>query len=414
MSSTLLSVLILLFGQIADFTGDRYADEPTPVRSDVAPDLATEASAEPSTAEAATAQQSSETPNSQNLFDTPATGESATLEIDSFDISAQPLSPPSNTAPADSPATSPQVSPPLGRTETLGPAVESNPTKVLAEFFEVPTGSELKGTPIALADALETSISRGEQSQRVVAYWELSQAVANYYLSLKERTELAALRQGILQPSTDWETSRETAESRVAISLDRARVAQQYLAQTMANTTLGFAPLPSDPPYCGAYETRYAQIFLNRASTLAEQLNEYLPRAYDDLILRTSEIDAARRWMFAVSDSRGPRSDGNELLKAYELFAARRRNFVNAVREYNLGIVRYTEIATPGTLETERLVAMLIRTGRSPGSTFDSNIERAGAQEDSSGGAGSTNPGVSDWQPSSSNTSERSILVPRS
>src|SRR5690606_30948050 len=129
-------------------------------------------------------------------------------------------------------------------------------------------------------------------------------------------------------------------------------------------------------PFTGRYETRYEQIFLGRSSALAQQLNEFLGRAHEDLSTRTHEIAMARQWMFTVSDRRSPQSDGNELLKAYELFALRRRAFVSAVRDYNLAIVRYTEIATPGTLDTERLVAMLIRTGSSPGTTFDRDVQR--------------------------------------
>jgi hypothetical protein len=91
--------------------------------------------------------------------------------------------------------------------------------------------------------------------------------------------------------------------------------------------------------------------------------------------------------------------------------------FLGAVKEYNLGIVRYTEIATPGTLDTERLVAMLIRTGSSPENTFDSDVQRANAEETANPSDSSSIPpaGRADgWNSAPQSNAERSILVPRS
>ncbi len=50
------------------------------------------------------------------------------------------------------------------------------------------------------------------------------------------------------------------------------------------------------------------------------------------------------------------------MVKALELLALNRRAFVQIARDYNKRIARYTELARPGQLRTERLVAMLIKT----------------------------------------------------
>jgi hypothetical protein len=284
---------------------------------------------------------------------------------------------------------------------------------VLAAMLEPPLDGALVGTKLTLAQAVDNALSRADQTQRVVAYWDLSQAVAEYHLALDDRMKLAALRQGISLPSPDWETARLNTEARLELARDRVHAAQAYLGAVTGNTMPGFAPLPADVPFTGPYETRYAQLFQSRSSDLAEQLNELLPRLYSDLATSTANIADARKWIFAASDRRTPQNDGNELLKAYELFAARRQQFLDAVKEYNLGIVHYTEIATPGNVDTDRLVAMLIRTGSSPSTTFDRDIRRAGAQEGASLDDSSSTDPVSGWGSSKQTSTERSILVPR-
>lgn len=338
-----------------------------------------------------------------------------------FDI-AEPLTLATETTPADDESGESTSEATPGRTTydslTVEPAVPATtpaastatPVEILSGYLEAPIESQLKGTPLALADVLVNSINRTEQSQRVSAYWDFSQAVAGYYLALKEHTELVTLQQGITLPSPAWQQARDTADARLQLARDRARVAQEYVTLLTGNTTPGYTPLPSDQPYCGAYETQYAQLFKDRSSMIAEQLNELLPRSYQDLSTRAAEIETARQWMFKMSDARSPQSDGTELLKAYELYAARRRMFLDAVKDYNMAILRYTEIATPGTLETERLVAMLIRTGSSPQSTFDSDVQRA-ASEEAAAGSGSTNATPFGGPQTST---ERSILVPKS
>ncbi len=415
MQSTLMLLVVFLAAQI----GDRYPDLSPPPAEETPAEATTETP--PSDAPA-----DDSTDVTSNLFDEiDATAQPLSTPPDSNPLSSEespvidsPTTTPGSSAPAFGATTPPATQPPRtpATTETAPPSSETDPAKLLASFLEPPLGEQLKGTPITLAQAVNNSLSRNEQTQRVIAYWELSQAIANYYLALDDRTKLVALEQAITQPGPEWELAKQTAENRVQLARDRARVAQENLAAMMGNVTFGFMPLPSDAPFSDAYETRYAEIFQNRPSQLAQQLNELLPRAYTDLSTRTLEIADARKWMFQVSDARSPQSDGSDLLMAFELFSARRRMFVGAVKEYNLGIVRYTEVATPGTLDTDRLVAMLIRTGSSPASTFDTEVQRANAVEglnDSSSVAPQT-PSVSGWQGVPTNGSERSILVPKS
>lgn len=416
MQTTVLMLLALFTSQLGGL-GDRYTNQP-----------ADSAAASDTTATPVEQDSAATTPESTVSETTAPASEPATSPanvFDEIDAAAEPLSSATDVAPpAATPAESsssfdlgsqPNFSaqPPATANATT-PQTETDPAKVLADMLAAPVEGALPGTKLSLAQAVDNALSRAEQTQRVAAYWDLSQAVAGYYLAYKERTELVALKQGISLPAPDWETAVASSEARLQLARDRVRVAQEYLATLMGNTTIGFAPLPIDVPFCGPYETRYAQLFQSRASTLAEQLNELLPRLHGDLSARTADIAAARKWMFAASDRRGLNSDGNELLKAYELFAARRRLFLEAVKQYNLGIVRYTEIATPGNVDTERLVAMLIRAGRSPGATFDRDVQRAGAEEGASLDDSSNAAPTTGWGSTRQSSTERSILVPKS
>ena len=428
----MLMLLALITSQVSDLD-DRYpGHSPLPAATESESADSSTTSTEPATTDPPATASPSATPPA-------ATSESATSEpasppatvpatsnsnfFDEIDAAAEPLSKstPLNSPPAESPISPPSSlgaqpgfsTQPPAATGTAAPDSETDPTKVLAVMLESPLDGALVGTKLTLAQAVDSALSRADQTQRVVAYWDLSQAVAEYHLALDDRLKLAALRQGISLPSPDWETARLNTEARLELARDRAHAAQAYLGAVIGNTNLGFAPLPADLPFTGPYETRYAQLFQSRSSDLAEQLNKLLPRLYSELSTNTAEIADARKWIFAASDRRTPQNDGNELLKAYELFSARRRQFLAAVHEYNLGIVHYTEIATPGNVDTERLVAMLIRTGSSPNTTFDRDIRRTGAEESTGPNDSSSVDPVSGWGSSKQTSTERSILVPR-
>jgi hypothetical protein len=450
MQTTMLMLLALITSQLSDLD-DRYPGQTPPAATADAADSSTAddkpatedpPAAAPITEPAAT----SDSATGQQTTTGPATTSNPTAPNSSFfdeiDAAAEPLGNSTSSTPLNS---TPLNSTPLGSTplsstpgetsiappSSLGtqpnlntqpsttvaptsPEMETNPTKVLAAMLEAPLEGALAGTKLTLAQAVDNSLSRADQTQRVVAYWDLSQAVAEYYLALDDRMKLSALRQGITLPSPDWETARMNADARLELARAAVHAAQAYLGAVTGNTMPGFAPLPADLPFTGPYETRYAQLFQSRSSDLAEQLNELLPRLYSDLSTSTADIADARKWIFLASDRRTPQNDGNELLKAYELFSARRRQFLDAVMEYNQGIVHYTEIATPGNVDTERLVAMLIRTGSSPSATFDRDIRRAGAEEGASLNDSSSTDSPTGWGSATQSSTERSILVPKS
>jgi hypothetical protein len=151
-------------------------------------------------------------------------------------------------------------------------------------------------------------------------------------------------------------------------------------------------PLPADPPHCGRYSTRFEQLFAARQDDAARQLNELLPLLHDEIELAARLVGESSDWLHLVSERRDPATDGTGLLRAYELMALRRREFVNVVWEYNTQIAAYAELATPDDVDADRLVAMLIRVSSvasrqdsASGAKEDAKVVPAGAMEDVGG-----------------------------
>jgi hypothetical protein len=112
-------------------------------------------------------------------------------------------------------------------------------------------------------------------------------------------------------------------------------------------------------PHCGDYYARYDQVFAGRESPEAQQLSELLPMRYEELCDASLAVTRAEEFLKAVAAQGG--GDGTGTLRAMELLALRRRAFVQIARDYNRRIERYTELASPGQIDSELLIGMLIR-----------------------------------------------------
>jgi hypothetical protein len=228
-------------------------------------------------------------------------------------------------------------------------------------MLAAPPGSRLTGRPVTLAEAVMGAASRQEQSQRVEAYWDLCSAVADYYLGVREQDELQQLRATVSKVSPIWQQAESELGVRIGTS-QRAAVASQYrLASLMGSPDTTSLPLPADPPHCGDYYARYDQVFAGRQSPEAQQLSELLPMRYEELSDAARAITRAEEFLDAIAAQRNNAGDGTGTLRALELLALRRRAFVQIVRDYNRRIARYTELATPGQIDVDRLIGMLIK-----------------------------------------------------
>jgi hypothetical protein len=223
-----------------------------------------------------------------------------------------------------------------------------------------PPGSRLSGRPVRLVEVLAGAPTREEQSQRIDAYWDLCSSVADYYLGVREQDELQRLRSSVTNVGPVWQQAEAELGVRIGTS-QRAAVASQYrLASLMGGAaTSSSLPLPVDLPHCGDYYARYDQVFAGRQSPEAQQLSELLPMRYEELSDAARAVTRAEEFLGAIASQRSG-GDGTGTLRALELLALRRRAFVQIARDYNRRIARYAELASPGQIDADRLIGMLI------------------------------------------------------
>ncbi len=288
---------------------------------------------------------------------------------------APPRKVPSTTAPAvKSPATTAEdygygmpasrspastAPPPPARGTNTSTETGVKPAAMMRSMQTVPAGTRLTGRPVRLAEVVGGASSRQQQSQRVEAYWDLCSSVADYYLSVREQDELQRLRSGVQNIGPVWQQAESELGVRIGTS-QRAAVASQYrLASLIGQGDAGSLPLPVELPHCGDYYARYDQVFAGRPSKEAQQLSELLPMRYEELSDAAMAVTRAEEFLNAIAAQRTA-GDGTGTLRALELLALRRRAFVQIARDYNRRIARYTELATPGPIDSDRFIGMLI------------------------------------------------------
>jgi hypothetical protein len=256
------------------------------------------------------------------------------------------------------------------------------PSEVIHSLLKPPVNGQLAGIPLTLSDAVRDAKSRQDQTERAKAYWDLSAAVADYYLAQLEEMELGALRQGLTSPGKQWDVRQQETRSRVEAARRSAVAAQLRLHQLLGRPANAALPIPGDAPHCGRYNAEYDEIFAGRPDAVAKELAELMPLRYAGLRSQAQAIAEAVDWRSRVRDGLNPNADGAELLQAQDLLALRRRAFVETARNYNQEIAAYTELAAPANVAADRLVAMMIRTSTTNQTPWSrSDVEQASAIE---------------------------------
>lgn len=346
----------------------------------------------------------------------PAEAEHVPPANDNWDY--PPIKPADSAAGAPTAAASPTQPPAAALPVEIAPA-EVKPADLWASLAALPVKDQLPGLPLSLASAVHGATTRSGQTDHITAYWELAAALADYSLAVRESVELETLRQGVARPSIAWDEARLAQAARIATAKAEAEAAQ-YRMQRIAGKIGAQLPLLADSPHAGAYETRYEENFAGRDSAEALLLTELLPKLHQELRSEATAIAADSQVLQSVSQQRDPQSDGIALLRTYDLLSLRRREFIRAVIDYNIQIARYSELATPGQVGTNRLVAMLIESPHTlSAAEFDSGVTRTSAEEPvESAPRGSTprtfqeeQPAVTERKPALQEGQERSILV---
>lgn len=360
MSSCSVILAVLLFGQVGA-TNDRYGttgqalppDTTIPAGDDSANGLVDRIAPPPDAAQSTIAP-SSRASDPYAPANIPSRGSSPqTLPSDVAAPSQQTASPPPGYGYQTQPTSQAGAAAPTGQSPGL------KPSAMMRAMLTPPQDSRLAGQPMTLEAVVASAASRAEQTQRVETYWDLCSSVADYYLGLREQEELRRLRS--LVPTLG--PAGQQAENELAVRVGtshRAAVASQYRLASWIGPSTGL-PLPSDTPHCGSYHTHYQEIFAGRTSVEAQELSALLPLRYTELKDAAAAVTRAEEWLNQVAAARSNTSDTTGTLRALELLALRRRAFVQIVRDYNRRIARYSELATPGQIDANRLIGMLIK-----------------------------------------------------
>jgi hypothetical protein len=339
---------------IADAFADQAGAPAAPSEIAIAPEAA-----EPALAEGA----AGETP----VADPPAAADS--------DVAAPPA------AAADEPGAAAAEPPASAAPAATAPVPK--PADLMRALLSTPDFGQLAGLPTSLGAAMHGANSRADQTKRAQAYWDLSAAVAQYYLALLERDEIAGLRKNVKSPAAAWAAAAADGEARVEYARQAAVAAQQQLHRVMGLGDDRALPLPVDAPLCGKYNTRYDEIFASRQDPAAAQMDDLLPREHAELTALTRRVADAHAWLAYINQTRAPDNDGAGLLVSYQLMTEIRRTFVETVRQYNRHIAEYAELAAPDEVAPERVVAMLIKVSNPTGGAHeDSAVQPATAVED--------------------------------
>ncbi|TWT42955.1 hypothetical protein [Botrimarina hoheduenensis] len=246
---------------------------------------------------------------------------------------------------------------------------------MLSKMMRAHPSSRLAGTPTALATLLVNSGDRQQQGIVTDAYWQLTASAIDYYLSLHEADEVNRLERSVPTYSTALGEVRQALQTRIETSLKSARAAQLRLEQLAPGVS---RPLPQDVPFCGPYATRYEQIFTGGAPEEARLLAELLPLRLGELEESGASVAKYEAWVKQVEEASSRSRDGTGIIRSLELLALSRRAFVQLARDYNQKINRYAQLATPGEVDTGRLVAMLIRMdlpGRASGNLMTADAQ---------------------------------------
>jgi hypothetical protein len=245
--------------------------------------------------------------------------------------------------------------------------------QILQTALAGPARTEPGVARILLRDILAGASDRQVQLQRVLAYWQLSAAVASYHFAIDEHDQLARLR----EPAPPRDVARlQAARAAASARLREAElttVSMQYaLSEMVPEVALGRAVMPGDPPFVGVYRTQFESLFANRPAPAGLlRIDRTLPLRLALIDARAAAIEAAEQsTQLAVQAHAAGEASLHELLHVVADLRARREGFLAAVRDYNVDIAAYALAVASDNVGPEILVSMLIESTPPVGSVL--------------------------------------------
>lgn len=325
--------------------------------------------------------------------------------IDPFSGSADPVPPAAVETPAENaaPAAAPpaQAAPvaPVPAEEPVESVEMPRPKTDAPEILEAalqPAAQTQAGEALPLLEVFRRGA--GQPRQRVArAYWKLALAMAADQFARVEQQDFA--NEAAWSPATNERTPEDaallaTAAATAAARTNEARLmltaAQLELADAMGRSDLEL-PLASDRPHVGAYRTKYERIFgVGRAPARLRQIHRTIPLRAAGIDRRAASVRSAEEaWNASLAALGRGQADLVSTLASHEALVRERRQFLDAVRDYNYDIAEYALAVAGEGLNEPTIVSMLIQpapatskepTPAAPPQTFTPAAEPAGGE----------------------------------
>lgn len=275
----------------------------------------------------------------------------------------------------------PSRQPPTAQTPSELPPrrIADGAVEALTAAFALPDASQLPGAPLTLSDALARRSDRDSRLAIAHAYWKVSVATAAYAFAVDEQRRLASLVQSAAAaPDVDrrlLDSALASAEARVHETKLVVVSSQHDLAEAIGGAAGETLPLASDPPFLGAYATRFDEIFADRAApTQLRAIHNTLPTLFKAIGRRAEAATTASDAYTRAEQLYARGQLGiDTLLSAFDRTSDQRQAFLAVARAYNDDIADYAiNVARDGTAAAE-LTSMLIRV---PNSSSDDAARR--------------------------------------
>ena len=217
--------------------------------------------------------------------------------------------------------------------------------------------------PLPLLEALERSGDRARRLWITHAYWKTVHgfAAVRWATEAIERLELIAPGS---DPNDRATLDVATAAGRADLADARAQlgVAQQELIDLSRLPASEPLPWPVDRPLAGPYQTHFDAIFTNRVVTgRVRAIARTLPARHDAVEARAAAVRAAENAMaMAEADHAKGKRPIEAVVAAHAAVVAQQREFLQAVKVYNLEIAEYAMAVADLSVPDDRFVSMLI------------------------------------------------------
>lgn len=267
--------------------------------------------------------------------------------------------PPVPTRPA-APAQTPVAPPPAGRaTELLGEAL----APLADNRGGIAVDPRLTARPLPLLEALDRSGDRGRRLWVTQAYWKVSTAFASvrWATAAIERLDLVAPG-GDPHDRATLDVATAAARADLADARGQLGAAQQELIDLARLPVADPLPWPVDRPLAIPYQTHFEAVFAARPATgRVRAIARTLPARHEALEARAAAVRAAEHAAaMAEADHAQAKRPIEAVIQAHAALVAQQREFLQAVKAYNLEIAEYAMAAADMTVPDDRFAAMLI------------------------------------------------------